>query len=118
MCEKYRIIIADGDRGARDLVQIRQNLAPEDGEHLFKEIQRLIEEGHLKWEVGLKELVFCDSITLGIFVILHMAAHRFAADIQFTVNKGSQVQILLGASKLDRILTIHEFAAPSNSSDH
>ena len=108
MIKNYQIEVSPSNGEEKNKVLIYQKLNHADGDSMCREMKQYLEQGFKDWDVCLNKLTFCDSITLGIFVMLHTAGQRFSGKIRFTVIPDSQVCKLLFTSKLNSILSIAE----------
>jgi hypothetical protein len=106
MSDNYKIAQTTFNGVPAALITIHRRMEHEDGRDLCMQAKTLVEEGIKQWEISLTELTFCDSITLGICIMLHTTVRRFSGMIRFRVSCNSQVYNLMQISRLDRILTI------------
>ena len=89
-------------------VNICQSLTHVDGQDLCQWLKESILQGRKQSDINLCNLKFCDSETIGVFVMMNKTVQQFAGGIRFIVPKSSPIYSLLQMCRLDRILSIAE----------
>lgn len=78
------------------------------GQDLRAEMDHLLDEGIRDFEIDLRHINSCNSITLGTFVGLQATVKRYGGQIAFTLLRGTYIRRMFTTLKLDQVLQIKE----------
>ncbi|MCL5270093.1 MAG: STAS domain-containing protein [bacterium] len=106
MSDCYQIELPQPITTGSAVVRIGRKLDHEEGQRICREIRRKIQEGYHGWEIDLADLEACDSVTMGICVMMHATIKRYGGKSLFKVAQKSQVDKLMMLSKLQQVLSI------------
>ena len=101
--------IEQKSRDTKECVTVRQtaNLDTDSAKKLYLEITDLLSHGLRSFVFDLHELDYCDSKTIGAWVMIHKALSQGSADLEFEVRRDSHTYTVLTAAKLDQVLSLN-----------
>jgi anti-anti-sigma regulatory factor len=78
------------------------------GPELRQEVGHLLDSGFRVFDMDLRAVESCDSVSLGTFVGLQAAIRRVHGTLVFTLRAHTHLRELFSMLKLDRVLTVRE----------
>lgn len=106
MENKYQIAEQAKDDGVTGVLTFQEALGVNEAEDLYREINELLQKRCMDWIVCLDELSFCDSVMLGIWVLLHAMVRKSSGTISFKVRHDSHVHRQMVNARLDQVFSI------------
>jgi anti-anti-sigma regulatory factor len=82
------------------------------GPDLREDVTQLIDTGFRAFEMDLRAVDTCDSVSLGTFVGIQAAVRRVEGTLTFTLRTQTHIRELFGMLNLDRVLTVREVQSP------
>lgn len=78
------------------------------GPELRQEMAILLEREFRSFEIDLRAIESCDSVSLGAFVGLQASVRRVGGSITFTLRRGTHIREMFAVLKLDQVLHVRE----------
>jgi anti-anti-sigma factor len=88
------------------------------GPELREQVSELIAMGFRAFEMDLRAVESCDSISLGTFVGIQAAVRRTHGTLSFTLRAHTHIRDLFAMLNLDRVLTVREVQTPHRTPQH
>lgn len=107
MTAKYSIRKDVSDSGAT--IQQNDRLDTDEAKKLYMEITELLTDGCRDFTLNAYDLSFCDSRTLGAWVMIYRAVSEASGSFELEIAKDSQVHSAIEASHLDQIFSVKAF---------
>lgn len=106
MTAKYAIRRDTSDSGAGATIQQTERLDTDEAKKLYMEITEMLAEGCRDFTLDAHELKFCDSRTLGAWVMIYRAVSESSGSFALEIAKDSQIHSAIEASHLDQVFSV------------
>ena len=93
------------ERGQTTVLRLKGSADMEEAEHLSKELEKIVENGHLEIIVDLADLAFASSLGIGALIRSHNRCRQAGGRLTL-VNPQQRVLRVLQTTRLDELFGI------------